>query len=99
MHAHTRLEPRESVHARQFQEELVLLDLLAGEYFALDALGARVWSELCRGAALGDIVAKHAGEYEVDPSRMTQDVFAFAEELVRRGLMTERNMKDTCPSP
>jgi hypothetical protein len=78
---------RSDVHARQFQDDLVVLDLAAGEYFSLDALGARVWGELSRGRSLGQVVDALAGDYDVEVSRLRADLVGFAEELVRRGLL------------
>jgi Coenzyme PQQ synthesis protein D (PqqD) len=90
VNAQTRLVVRPDVHTRAFQDDLVVLDLVAGEYFSLDTLGARVWAELAAGKALLEIVNAVAVDYDVEVSRLRADVLAFANDLVRRGLMVER---------
>ncbi len=80
MTGQTCLRVRDNVHARQFQDELVVLDLVAGEYFSLDALGARVWGELSRGRTLGQVVDALAGDYDVEVSQLRADLLDFAEE-------------------
>lgn len=68
----------------------MVLDLNAGEYFSLDAFGARVWRELSKGARLGEVVSLLSLDYDVEVSRLEADLVAFAEELIRRRLMVER---------
>jgi hypothetical protein len=81
---------RSEVRTREFHDELVVLDLVAGEYFSLDALGAEVWAQLSRGSALEEIVDALATRYDVEVVRFRADLFAFVDDLVRRGLMVER---------
>jgi Coenzyme PQQ synthesis protein D (PqqD) len=77
----------EGVHTRRFGEELVILDLSGGEYYALDELGARVWEELAGGGSVGDAVGRLTPGYDVLPSRLLSDLLALTEELVKRKLL------------
>ena len=86
----TCLEVRRDVHARLFQEELVVLDVRLGDYFSLDVVGAKVWGALADGQPAGLVAEVLAAEYDIDVQTVTTDVLTFAEELVRRGLMTVR---------
>jgi Coenzyme PQQ synthesis protein D (PqqD) len=81
------LRPAPDVHVRRFGEELVILDLARGEYFSLDPLGARVWSELAAGVSLAILVDRLAPEYEVEVDRFRADVVELVEHLVSRGLL------------
>jgi hypothetical protein len=85
----TRTAVAPDVHCRRFHDELVLLDLRGGEYFALDPLGARVWEELSQGLSIKEIVAKLVLEYEVGAERLESDLRALVAELVARGLLVE----------
>jgi hypothetical protein len=75
------------VHAREFDGELVVLDLTRGDYFGLDAIGARVWAELVRGRCARQIASQLAPDYRVEPERLLADIGALIDELVRRGLV------------
>jgi hypothetical protein len=77
------------VRARRFHEEIILLDLAAGEYFSVDEVGARVWDGLAAGLTLAAVVAALAPDYDTDVSRLETDVLAFTGELLRRGLIVE----------
>jgi hypothetical protein len=76
-----------AVHFRSFGAELVILDLTGGEYFALDAMGTRVWNDLAKGRPLADVVDELAHEYQVDQARLWGDLEAFLNELIAKGLL------------
>lgn len=82
-----RMRPAQSVHTRDFDGELVILDLACGEYFALDAVGAMLWQELERGAKLEDVARKVVAEYDVAYETALADLRALTAELLERGLM------------
>ncbi|MBV9947652.1 MAG: PqqD family protein [Myxococcales bacterium] len=90
----TRLRPAGAVHARLFDEELVVLDLAQGEYFALDALGARLWLGLEAGRSVEEIARDLVAEYEVGLERLIADLTTLSDELVARGLMTRQVGQD-----
>jgi pyrroloquinoline quinone biosynthesis protein D len=59
----------------------VLLDPDGGEYFALDAVGCRVW-ELCDGSrSLEEIADVLAEEYDAPRDEIMTDVSALVAEL------------------
>ena len=90
----TRLEPgtrataAPNVRTRAFDDELVVLDLDAGEYYSLDAIGARLWEGLQRGLSISEIASAVAKEYDAPADRVLADLVSLAEELVRRHLIT-----------
>jgi hypothetical protein len=84
---HGSLRCAEAVHARLFDEELVILDLAKGEYFALDEVGARLWSGLEAERSIEEIAQEIVIEFDVTLDRAIADLTALRDELVARGLM------------
>jgi hypothetical protein len=84
-HGHVRCP--DAVHARLFDEELVILDLAKGEYFALDRVGERLWAGLQAGRTVEQIGEEIAAEYDVTLERAVADLVALGDELVAKGLM------------
>ena len=82
-----RLRCADAVHARLFDDELVILDLVRGEYFALDRVGACLWSGLEAGRSLEQIAAEVVSEYDVNLDRALADLTTLGQELVARGLL------------
>ncbi len=81
------IEPRSTprqqpgVLVQQADEELVLLDVRAGTYFALNEVGARVW-ELCDGErSLEDILDLLGEEFDAPAEVIEKDVRDLLEEL------------------
>ncbi len=81
-----RVRPTRAVHAREFDGEMVLLNLEKGEYFGLDELGARLWRGLEMGKSVSEIALQIAPDHDVEPDRLLTDLVALTDELVRRGL-------------
>jgi hypothetical protein len=81
------LRPAQSVHARLFDGELVILDLARGEYFALDPIGSRLWNGLEGGLTVEDVAKEIVVEYRVTVEQATADLRALADDLVARGLL------------
>ena len=85
-----RLRASEGVHAREFDGEMVLLDLERGEYFGLDELGCVAWKGLVNGESPQEIADRIGPEHDVTPERLVSDLVALADELVARGLAVPR---------
>ncbi len=85
--AHGRVRCASAVHARLFDEELVILDLAKGEYFALDQVGLRLWSGLESGRSVEQIADEIASEYDVALDRALSDLVALADDLIAHGLL------------
>jgi hypothetical protein len=76
------------VHVREFDGELIVLDLERGDYFGLDEIGARAWAELTRGRSPRQVAAQLSSEYNVDEARALADVRSLVGKLLERGLVT-----------
>jgi hypothetical protein len=77
----------EHVRSRRFDDDLVLVDLEGGEYFALDAVGGRMWDLLVSGKTPAEVGAILAVEYDAEADPIALDCVKLAENLVRRGLL------------
>lgn len=78
----------EDVVVREVGGELVLLDLGSGQYFGLDAVGARIWELLSgqprRLAELCDLIE---GEFDAPRERIEADMIALAAQLKDQDLI------------
>jgi pyrroloquinoline quinone biosynthesis protein D len=86
----TLLQVRPSVTSRQLDDELILLDLVGGEYFSLNPSGAAVWRCLERGLDLGAVDAEVAETWPVSADERWSMITGIAAELVARGLVERR---------
>lgn len=59
----------------------------SGYYYALNAVGARVWELVKEPITVGEILQALLGEYDVAPERCAQDLNALLEGLAERGLL------------
>jgi hypothetical protein len=85
---HGQVRCADAVHARLFDDELVILDLAKGEYFALDGVGARLWSGLQAGRTVEQVAHEIVADYDVTFERAMADLVALGEKLLAEGLMT-----------
>lgn len=82
-----RVRAAANVFARDFDGEIVLLDLARGDYYGLDAIGARLWNGLMAGKTAAEVAAQIAPEYEVEPDVIARDFDALVAELLAQGLV------------
>jgi hypothetical protein len=78
------------VHARRFDDEVVLIHLSEGKYFALDTVAATIWEALVAGKSAEEAIAVLVGEYDVDEGTARRDVERLARELLGAGLLEPR---------
>jgi len=78
-----------NVFAREFDGELVIVDLEKGDYFGLDAVGARAWQGLSAGRSPREIAAEMVSEFDVEPQRLVADLVTLTRELAERRLVEE----------
>lgn len=68
-------------------DELVVLNLHAGCYVAIDRIGRRIWELLESPWLVEDLIAALAAEFDADPSIVAADLAAFLQELEREGMV------------
>jgi hypothetical protein len=68
-------------------DQVIMINLETGAYFALEATAATCWLALVSGAGFDDIVSEVVRRYDVDRARAEHDVDAFIESMVDEGLV------------
>ncbi len=68
--------------------EAVVLNLATGMYFGLDPTSTRLWQLVQQHGRLRAAYEGMLDEFEVEPSRLEQDVLEFARQLITSGLAT-----------
>lgn len=67
--------------------EVAILDLKAGTYYGLDAVGARTWSLIQEPRTVEEMRDVLVSEYEVEPDRCESDLVALLQRLADKGLI------------
>jgi hypothetical protein len=67
----------------------VLLELSAGVYYSLDAVGSRIWNLVIAGRTAEEISAELTREYDVSSDQAKMDVDRLLEELAKNKLLEE----------
>ncbi len=78
---------REGVVARAVGDEMVLLDVNAGTYFTLNAVGSFIWERLGHGADVESIVNAIVEEFDVTPEVASLDTTEFLQMSTDAGLI------------
>jgi hypothetical protein len=86
----TTVRSTKHVFAREFDGELVLLDLARGDYYGLDAIGARLWNGLAAGRTVADVAVELSKEYDVELETLRADLLALLRDFAEKGLVETR---------
>jgi len=71
--------------------EVAILDLKAGVYYGLDAVGARIWSLIQEPRTVNEIRDILLEEYDVEPERCERDLLVLLRRLADEGLVEVRS--------
>ena len=74
-------------------DEAVILHLKSGEYFGLDAVGARVWNLIQEPRTVNDIQDVLLDEYDVERERCERDLLDLLNKMAEKGLIEVRDEK------
>ena len=88
MNLHEKVVISQQAIAKEVGEELVILDLTAGTYFGLDAVGTRIWQLMGESKSLAEICEVMLDEYDVSRRELERDIMILAEELSTRNLIS-----------
>jgi hypothetical protein len=69
--------------------ETVILGMVDGVYYGLDAVGARVWALLATPRRVSELVEVITDEFDVASAQCERDVLALLDELSERRLVRE----------
>jgi hypothetical protein len=72
---------------RDFEGEIVALDIRQSEYFAVNRSGAVLWQAVARGATRQQLAALIIDRFGLSEEEATADVERFVVDLERRGLL------------
>jgi hypothetical protein len=72
-------------------EEAAILDLKSGIYFALNAVGARIWKLIQEPKTVNEVRDALLGEYDVGLERCEQDLVILLQGLAAHGLIKSKN--------
>ena len=72
---------------RELAGEAVLLQLEAGMYFGLDAVGTRLWHLIAERGKLRDVWYAAQQEFDVDPSTLERDLLGLVAQLAEKKLV------------
>ena len=96
-HLETIYEISDNIVAREIEDELIIIPLMAGigdledELFSLNDTGKAIWKQFDGKNSLDSIVTNLIREYAADPEEILQDVLGLAGELAKRGMIVEVN--------
>ncbi len=96
MDAYTHLIGKIRVHPdvvwRDVDGEIVLLNVVTGQYFGLDEVGSRVWGLLQQdgdaGASMETLRDRVVAEFDVDATVALSDLAALMQQLLDQQLIT-----------
>jgi hypothetical protein len=83
--------PAPHVFHQEVEGETVLLDSEKELYYALDAVGTRVWQLLVEEREMEAVTALMLAEFEVDEATLRADLHDLLERLRAAGLVVARN--------
>jgi hypothetical protein len=90
------LSAHPQIVASELPDGLALLDLRAGQYYALNSVGAHVWKAMQSPVAVRDIVTSVCASFDVVTETCETDVASLLSSLMRAGLV---EAVEVAPSP
>lgn len=79
--------PLADVVTRRLGNEMVLLNLSSGTYFALNEVGARIWELIKDGVPPPQMIQPLLDEFETDASVLEADLGRLLDDLKAHGLI------------
>ena len=71
----------------EIDDQTVMMDIEQGSYFGLNTTATRIWAMLSEPTVIGDLCGRLTDEFEVPREQCEQQVVAFLEDLLDRGLV------------
>ena len=82
---------RDQLTANVTGSETVIAGFRRGNYYALDAVGARVWELVQQPIAADELQRAIVDEYDVTLEQCQSDLFALLEQMEKEGLIEVRS--------
>ena len=77
----------ETVLFHDLGEETLVLDMVKGDYYGLNEVGARIWTLSVEGRTVTEVVSILLSEYHVSEEQLREDVKQFLLQLKEQGLV------------
>ncbi len=79
-------------------EEIMMMDINKGMYYALNPVSSRIWTLLEQPLSVQDLCKRLLVEYDIEPDLCEQEVKQFLEQLLARKVVTVVRHKTDAPS-
>ncbi len=73
--------------ASTVENELVMISLERGHYYALDDIGSHIWEILAKPTTVAELCTQMQSRFAVAPAECEADVHAFLAELLEEGMV------------
>ncbi len=73
-------------------EETIILDIKAGNYFSLDNTGSYIWEALEQPHTIEQLIDKLLIEFDVSENTCRKEVNIFINELLDRNLISQESI-------
>jgi hypothetical protein len=84
----TKVAKAKQVNWKSVEGEAVILHFSSGNYFALDAVGTYLWSNLCeKPKSVGDLIQDLVLEYDCSEADARRDTLEFCSQLAAEKLL------------
>jgi hypothetical protein len=79
-----------NVLSHRIDNELVLLNVLTGDYFTLNEVGAAIWKGIADGMTLETVIGRIHEEFDIDDrEQIIRDAEEIVKALKEEGLVIE----------
>lgn len=68
-------------------DEIILMSVQIGKYFALDAIGSDIWRRAATPIRVADLCAGLVADYDGDPAIIERDALKLLSRMVELGVM------------
>jgi hypothetical protein len=83
----TVVQRNDSLLSTDLGDDVAMLDIDNGSYYALEATASRIWRLLEQPSSAHYLCGRLLNEYEVDPDRCESEVLEFLEKLLSQGIL------------
>ncbi len=77
-----------SISGIELDDETILMEMLSGKYFRLNATGTYIWRLVLQKFSLGEIGKQLARSFSLDSDEANEFALSFIKDLVKKGILT-----------
>jgi hypothetical protein len=82
-----KIEISDEVVWREFEGEVVILDLASQHYFGLAGAGNDMWQLIAEHGSSDKVIEQLLAKYDVDPANLKTDFEKLVNELAAKGMV------------